>query len=126
VDHDRLSRPAPFEELDRGDDVVAGAVADVVDLARRVAMRPERDQEQRAAVGRQHLRAAQAVDSTAAVAVQQHDRRSLFSALDEPGPELLPIAGPEPVGLEPGPRNGRDRLAEGRVMAVGQSVSHGE
>lgn len=123
-DDHRLARSPKPEEIDRRDHVAPGAVADVVAVAGRVAVRPERDQKDPAAgFGRQDLRAPEAMGATPLVPVQEQHGGAV-APLGEPGADLLAIIGGEPVFLQRSPDDPRRRLRERRPVAMREPISN--
>jgi len=120
-----LARSPQAEEIDRRHHVAPGAVANVVAVAGRIAVRPERDQKHPAAgLGRQDPRALEAMGATPLVPVQEQHGGAV-TPLGEPGADLLAIICGEPVLLQRSPGNPRRRLRERRPLAMREPIRDG-
>ena len=122
VDDHRPAGTAGLQELDRGDDVVAGAEADVVEIARGVAVGPVSDHHHRISLLGQQLGPGQAVSPMPLVAMQHQHARGVVAAVDEPGTDLLSIASRDAVALQSLPAGAWRRFVEPGIMATRQPI----
>ena len=77
IDHDRPIAVVLFQPGDRGQHVGAGAVADVVEVTRRIAVGPQRNQQHFATDRGEYLRLRQAIVAPAVVAMKEKNDRLL-------------------------------------------------
>jgi hypothetical protein len=118
----RLAGTSLLEKGHGGDDIVSGAVANVVDLTRGVTMRSKRDHQDGTAPLFEINAEVQALPATPAVAVQEQDGGTGVISGEVPRADLFSIARRQPVRFECRLGKNRYRLGERRTRAMREPV----